>query len=143
MYINPINDAHITFWHIARLGIFTIATGEFQFYNDKEKQKKFIIEISNRSAQLISKCLRNNPSSLRPLIDLHHIELFLIWLMLWQVGREKDIIEWLNQLEAYLLVRRSNRLDTLPFIKSNNRIDLVAEYAGTGKRPYNFTDSSS
>jgi hypothetical protein len=31
----------------------------------------------------------------------------------------------------------------VPFIEANSRLDLVAEYAATGERPYNYCDLSS
>jgi len=84
-----------------------------------------------------------NPASLRPLVDLNHIELYLIWLILWQAGKEETIYNWLSELESRLLMRRAQKFISVPFIESRNRIDLVAEYAAVGKRPDEFVDSSS
>ena len=145
--ISPVNDAFLAYWHIGRLGILTLAPQEFQIRGNSKKDvsqdDSFIQELVKRSADWVVKCLLSNPAALRPLLDLNHIEIFLIWVILIQAGRIKDIYEWLSELEARLLMRRAKMHIKVPFIESNSRMDLVAEYAATGKRPYNYSDSSS
>lgn len=137
----PVNDAYIAYWHIGRLGILTIAPQEFIDKENKEGEK-LILDILDRSVGWITKCLRLNPASMRPLIDLHHIELFLIWLIYWQSGRNDEIYKWLSELESRLLVRRIGNAN-IPFIEGSNRMDLVAEYAATSDRPPEYIDDSS
>ncbi|MFQ5963733.1 MAG: hypothetical protein ACE5KZ_05560 [Candidatus Scalinduaceae bacterium] len=137
----PINDAYMAYWHIGRLGILTLAPQEFTDEENKEG-KEIIINIINRSADWIIRCLRVNPATTRPLIDLNHIELFLVWLILWQSGRDEEIFKWLSQLESCLLVRRIGKTN-IPFIEARNRIDLVAECAATSEKPPEYTDNSS
>jgi len=139
--VSAINDAYLAYWHLGRLGILTIAPQEFVI-QEEAKHREFISNLINRSADWVVRCLRVNPAALRPLIDLNHIELFLTWLILWQAGRQKDIYEWLVQLESYLLIRRLGKTN-IPFIESRNRMDLVAEYAATSRRPVEYTDTSS
>ncbi|HBG27398.1 MAG: hypothetical protein A2Y10_19025 [Planctomycetes bacterium GWF2_41_51] len=145
--ISPINDAYLAYWHIGRLGILTLAPQDFQINakNDVESiQIATVFQLSiKRSADWLIRCLNINPAALRPLLDLNHIELFLIWAILLQAGRKKDIYEWLSELEGRLLMRRAKMNIPIPFIEANSRMDLVAEYAATGKKPYNFSDSSS
>jgi len=137
----PINDAYAAYWHLGRLGVLTLAPQDF--VNEKLKEgKKMIADLVGRSSDWLMKCFRANPAIMRPLIDLNHIELFLIWLILWQAGRENEIYKWLSELENRLLTRRI-KTATLPFIEGRNRLDLVAEYAATSTKPYDFTDSSS
>lgn len=141
MNLVPINDAYITYWHLGRLGVLTLAPQDF--IADKNKEgKSMIADLVYRSSDWLLKCLRANPSTMRPLIDLNHIELFLIWLILWQSGKEDEIYKWLSELENRLLTRRI-RNASLPFIEGRNRMDLVAEYAATSTKPYDFTDNSS
>ena len=77
MGLTPINDAHIAFWHLGRLGILTLAPQDFGGENDKESEP-MITSWVGRSADWLIRCLHMNPSALRPLIDLNHIELFLV-----------------------------------------------------------------
>jgi len=137
----PIIDAYIVYWHVGRLGILTLAPQEFTD-TTKEESKTFISKIVNRSADWLLSCLYLNPSSMRPLIDLNHIELFLIWLILWQSGRFIEIYQWLSQLESRLAIRRFGR-SNLPFIEARNKMELVTEYAIVSEKPPEFTDNSS
>jgi hypothetical protein len=145
--IPPINDAYLAYWHIGRLGILTLAPQDFQIREKSKKNEshheKFMQNLVLRSADWLVKCLHSNPAALRPLLDLNHIELFLIWVILYQAGRIEDIYGWLSELEARLLMRRAKMHMSIPFIESNSRMDLIAEYAATGKRPYNYSDNSS
>ncbi len=145
--VSPVNAAYLAYWHIGRLGILTLAPQDFQIPVKSKKTvpqyDEFIQELRRRSAGWIVRCLQVNPAALRPLLDLNHIELFLIWAILYQAGRLKDIYEWLSELESRLLMRRAKMHIKIPFIESNSRMDLVAEYAATGNRPYNYSDSSS
>jgi len=146
--ISPINDAYLAYWHLGRLGILTLAPQDFQISgiskkNEEPQYDTCILELVKRSADWVVKCIQSNPAALRPLLDLNHIELFLIWVILFQAGRRKDIYEWLSELEARLLVRRAKMHMPIPFIESNSRMDLLVEYAATGKRPYNYSEGSS
>lgn len=141
MGLTPINDAYIAFWHLGRLGISTLAPQDFGGENDKESESMITGWVS-RSADWLIRCLHMNPSALRPLIDLNHIELFLVWLILWQAGKEDEIYKWLSELESRLLIRRIKN-SNLPFIEGRNRMDLVAEYVATSIKPPEFTDNSS
>lgn len=75
MGLVPINDAYIAYWHLGRLGILTLSPQDFRVENDEGK--KMIANWVRRSVDWLIKCLRANPSTMRPLIDLNHIELFL------------------------------------------------------------------
>src|SRR5207237_6462241 len=83
-----------------------------------------------------------NPAANRPLLDLHHIELFLIWRTLWQVRRIDDIHKWLQGLRSNLLVRRAGTVP-IPFIEGGNSLDLVLEHVATGEKPPEFCEQSS
>lgn len=139
--LTSINDAYMTYWHIGRLGILTLAS-QYSIDDSDEEYKSIVAIWINRSADWLIKCLRVNPAIMRPLIDLNHIELFLIWLILRQAEREVEIYEWLSDLESRLLVRRIGNAN-LPFIEGRNRINLVAEYAATSIKPPEYTDNSS
>lgn len=139
--LSGINDAYLAYWNIARLGICTLGIIE-AVDHFKEEGKEYVVKILSYNADLLISCFKANPSIFRPLIDLNHIELFLIWLILYNIGDKEQIYEWLGELENRLLTRRVGH-SNIPFIESRNRLDLVAEYAATNERPDNFTESSS
>lgn len=138
--LGAVRDAYIAYWHLGRLGILNYAPQEFM---DIQKQDKEIFEKHvRRNAQWLCEFCYTNPAVLRPLLDVHHVELFLLWLILWQANCQNEIYGWLGELENYLLTRRTE-MSGLPFIEARNRMDLVAEFAATSKRPPGFTDGSS
>jgi len=135
------HESYAVYWQIARLGICSLAFLELDFGEKPEnydETKKFI----QKNASIIASCINNNPAIFRPLIDLNHIELFLIWFILYQAGKRKEIYQWLDFQEKNLLMRRLKN-HAFPFIESRNRIDLVAKYAAIGNRPIEYSDSTS
>ena len=120
----PINDAFRVFWHMGRLGLLSLAPQDIDFGDDA---KEVLEDRIKKYADLMTYLIRANPASSRPLMDIHHIELFLLWLVLYQAGRENVISLWLNELENYLSIRRFSKSVNLPFIQSNNDMDSLIE----------------
>jgi hypothetical protein len=107
-----------------------------------DEQKKVKSDALKRVANWLVSLLNANPAANRPLLDLHHIELFLIWRTLWQLHRTEDIFKWLHALRSNLLVRRAGTVP-IPFIEGGNSLDLVFEHVATGEKPPEFSDQSS
>jgi hypothetical protein len=133
--LSIVNDPYLTYWHTSRLGILALGCRDFALRDTAE--------IVRHSSELATACLSTNPAIFRPLIDLNHIDLFLIWYLLMQPGERKYIYKWLSELESRLTIRRARKFSGVPFIESRNRIELVAEYIATSNRPTEYTDSSS
>ena len=138
--LGAVRDAYIAYWHLGRLGILNYAPQ--QLWDTQGKHRENFKKHLKRNVEWLGEFFYNNPAALRPLLDVHHVELFLVWLMLWQVKGQNEIYEWLGSLENCLLTRRVE-MNRLPFIEARNRMDLVAEFAATSKRPPEFTDGSS
>jgi hypothetical protein len=139
--VSAIADANVAFWHLGRLGILTLGISDFIDSKTTEGQTA-INNIFTSSVNWLVTCLRNNPAANRPLIDLHHIEFFLVWFILWHSQKHEEIYVWLANLEPRLLVRKTG-LSALPFIESRNRLDLVAEYAAKKEKPPEYLDNTS
>jgi len=140
-FVDTIATAVVAHWHLARLGILGIAYAESlpkETEDDARRRRDASIVVSNWVVGL----LRANPSALRPLIDLHHIELFLTWACLWRAGRIADIVTWMTMLCNRLLMRRSGSGE-IPFIEGGNVTELVFEYVASGEKPDEFCDTSS
>jgi hypothetical protein len=140
-YLDAIIAANNAFWHIGRLGILAISFSELLPRQTPEQEQRRV-EAKQRAANWLVGLINANPAAQRPLIDLHHIELYLIWKTLWQAARHNDINEWLNGLFSPLLVRRIGAVP-LPFIEGGNSIELVLEHVATGEKPPEFSDQSS
>ncbi len=140
-YVNAIASSLIAYWHVARFGI--MAIGFFEYIpEDSEEQQKAKEEIIQKLADRLIVMLEGNPGTKRPLIDLHHIELFLIWRTLFQARRFRYIGNFLVDLGNRLLVRRFGQAG-VPFIEARNNLELVFEYAAEGKKPPEFSERSS
>jgi hypothetical protein len=140
-HLDAVTAAVIAHWHIARLGLLAVGFSELVDVT-KPTAQQAVRQKGEVYANWLISLLNANPGAKRPLLDIHHIELYLIWRTLWQVGRKQDICRWLHDLESRLLVRRvGNSLP--PFIESGNNLDLVFEYVATGKRPPEYGDMSS
>lgn len=137
----PINDSYRAFWHLGRIGLLNVAQQDYSFNNNQTNET---INVNvGEICDLLVKFMYLNPSSVRPLIDLHHIELFLVWLILYQANRDNEIYIWLQRLELGLTLRRFNKSINIPFVEYSNNLDAVIEYVVTGDRPVDFCDSSS
>ncbi len=139
--LNAINDGYVAFWNLTRLGLFNLAAQEI-LSQETDVDKQIINKLLFESTEILLKAFRVNPACLRPLIDLDHITIFLLWLPLWQLGRKDEIYKWLFELERRLLMRRVDKAG-IPFIEGRNNLELLSEYIATGKKPPEFVDTSS
>lgn len=128
-------------WHTARVGL--LAFGYFQVLAHKTKEEKEEhAKLAFEWAHLMISLLNASPATDRPILDIHHIELFLIWRALIQVDKKKDIATWLVHLEKNLFIRRIGQ-DHLIFVHGGLDYDPVWEYLASGERPPEFNDSGS
>ena len=140
-FVDTIASAMVAHWHVTRLGILGIAYAEcLPTANEEERERQQV--ALNTIANWLVGLLNANPSAMRPIVDLHHIELFLTWGTLMQVGRTNDLHRWLLMLSNRLFCRRSGRAQ-IPFIEGGNSVDLVFEYVATGEKPDEYCDGSS
>ena len=138
---DPVASALVAHWHIGRLGILGLELSECIDHSTDEGRAQAAASC-NAVAEMLIGMMTANPSTMRPILDIHHIELFLVWITLGKVGRHRDIAAWLHQLQNRLLMRRCRDGD-LPFIDGGNSLDAVFEYVATSKKPPEFCDSSS
>lgn len=152
-YLGALGAAYIAFWHIGRLGILAMALPELTPADEPTKvpaqpavdpaATTAGTRMSTRSAiALLIDLINRNPAALRPILDSHHVELFLLWNALRQLGRPDDIFAWLQALEQRLRIRRAGKLP-LPFLEGYSLLERVFEQAVTGKKPADFMDKSS
>jgi hypothetical protein len=81
-------------------------------------------------ANWMTMLLNANVSARRPLLDIHHIEIFLIAECFRTAGRLEDIGEFIVDLQLRLFLRRFGRND-LPFLDSANSLRNVLEQVAT------------
>lgn len=140
-FIDAVASAVVAHWHIARLGIFAVALAELlPDASDTERQRKGEM-FAVVSAWLYS-LVKASPSAKRPLLDIHHIQLFLVWRTLWQISRHEDLCDWMMELQNRLATRRFGKGE-IPFLNGNNSLELVFEFAATRVRPHDYCERSS
>jgi hypothetical protein len=140
-FVDTVASAVVAHWHVARLGILALALSEI-LPADTEDQAVKRGDGLGTVAQWMVALIRANPAARRPLLDIHHIELFLVWRALWQIGAEDEIHTWLVDLQNRLLTRRTGKAE-LPFLEGNNSLEAVFEHVANGERPYEYCDQSS
>jgi hypothetical protein len=143
--LTPLNDSYLIYWIIGRIGILHLGFHELKPQEEITSDEN-ISKLVSRSFDWIYNILRNNPAAYRPLIDLNHIELYIIWMIIYETNNKEFMKIWLSELERRLVIRRMGNYK-IPFIEGGNRYDLVAEYAATfsslQQKPNEFVDTSS
>jgi hypothetical protein len=140
-YVDSVVSAVVAFWHVARIGILALAFAELLPRSD-EAERAIREQAMRKVANWLATLLSANPAALRPLLDVHHIELFLIWRTFWQLKRSNDICTWLHGLRNCLLVRRAGTTP-LPFLEGGNSLSAVFEAVAAEDKPPEFCDQSS
>lgn len=140
-FVDTIATADIAHWHLARIGLF--ALGSFECLPDETEDGMPIREAALvTTSEWAAGLLRANPAAMRPLIDLHHIELVLTWFMFWRSGRHQELCSWLLMLSNRLAVRRVGNAQ-FPFIEGRSSLELVFETVATAQKPEEFCEQTS
>jgi hypothetical protein len=127
-------------WHLGRLGILAMAIPEIFGREDEQRRESteiMVHEITKWLVQFLNAC----PSCYRPMLDIQHIEQFLVWRALAQVGRWDDIQGWLTELTQRLQMRYHGVCD-LPAIDYRNSWELLMDSL-SGTDPKNRVPSGS
>lgn len=131
----------VAHWHLGRLGLLNLCLTE-ALPCETEDEKKMLLRFLHQTASAILGLLRANPAAFRPIIDLHHIEFFLVWLSLRRLGVGQDLRNWITILVNCLYMRRIGSAE-IPFIEGQNSLELVLETVATDAQPPEFCDQSS
>lgn len=134
-HLSALNDSMLCYDFISKFGLMTLGLHQ---YIPEDKWPSFMKEKSNE----LNNFIHLNPSIFRPLLDINHIQLYMVWLIFYLTRSDSNIIDFFMQLENYLMVRRIEGVD-IPFIEGRNNLDLVVEYMVSRKKPYEFVENSS
>lgn len=131
----------VAHWHLARLGLLSLACAE-AMPRETDDQREVGFRLLHQLASWTAGLIDANVSTLRPLVDLNHIELFLTWQVFRRVGRRQDLHVWLTMLVNQLSMRRAGT-GQLPFIEGNNSMELVFEAIAECEAPPEYCETSS
>ncbi len=124
----PVEDAGGSYrahWHMGRLGILAMALSELTPQSDEQTHAagvEWLREINNWLVGL----LNASPSCYRPMLDIQHIEQFLVWRSLAQMERWDDITGWILHLADRIHLRYLGICE-LPGIDYRNSWELLME----------------
>lgn len=135
MSLNAINASYIAYWHLGRLGILCVS----MMYSYDEKTRN---ENLKYYCDYMDRIIQNNSACYYPLVDINHIELFLVFLAYLFNDNKSKLYDFFFKLGNYLCVRRLNKT-AIPFIESANNLDMVAQYVATGNEPIGWNSKSS
>lgn len=139
--LDAIARAFVGFWHTGRLGLLAMALQEQMVGRDEAERPPFAARI-HAAVGTLTAILSGNPSTMRPVLDLQHIELFLVWRALWVTQRTGDMERWLGDLQQRLLMRRFDKA-SVPFILGTNSWEIAFERAADERAASYVGDHSS
>lgn len=140
-FLGAISAANIAYWHITRLGILSL----FFAYTPKsesEEAEKVVNDALATVANWIMAIMRANQAVYRPLLDIHHIQIFLIIRAFVSAKRNREVVNFFPKLILNLFFRRVGKSE-IPFLDGNNSLENVLEQvANSNKQNLLLKDSS-
>jgi|CXWL01.1.fsa_nt_gi hypothetical protein len=140
-YVGSVGAAYVMYWHLGRVGILAAHLCDRVSADEGEKRaasEALLQVVANWIALLVNA----NTSALRPTLDVHHIQLFLVLHALWRAGRQSDVATFIGALQGRLYMRRLGK-SPLPFLDGSNSLENVFEQvAAQPKEPVVSTSSS-
>jgi len=127
-YVGSAASSYIAYWHIARLGLLSVEAEESVQTPDAEGEHLRRV-VLRKIADWTAAVVRANASALRPVLDIQHIELFLLIEIFRNADRLADLEAIFRALIQRLRLRRLGH-GPLPFIDGRNSADNVFEQVG-------------
>lgn len=129
------------YWHIGRIGI--LSTGLRLLLPDgSDEQKLEKSRLMGECANWMIQLINANESALRPVLDIHHIEVALIAFTFGNASRMSQFGEILPELIQRLFLRRIG-FSEIPFLDGYNSLRNVLEQVAMGNVEKLITDKSS
>ncbi|MDR1279217.1 MAG: hypothetical protein LBK99_00150 [Opitutaceae bacterium] len=125
-FIAPVAASYVGYWHLARLGLLSMAFSELGT-SKTDAGRKEQQEILQQVSDWIEALVKANVCVFRPLLDIHHIEIFLTIAAWIRTGRMQAAFDFLGELERRLYVRRFGKARDLPFLDGCNSLENVFE----------------
>lgn len=131
MAFEPAAESYLAFWHLARLGVLWQCAATLPVKPDAPERPVFEKGL-HEIADWIVGFQGANAGTLRPVLDSHHIELFLVWSVFYGLGRTDELAGWLQALAQRLVLRR-REAGPLRVLSTENTWDSLFETIVEGK----------
>jgi len=132
------------YWHMGRLGILTSSLAQLAEITgeDAPELKAELTEKFRSALKIWAGMIGANPSVLRPLLDIHHIELYLFWSVFYQSGKADYVVEVFRLLVERLILRRAGLGGIRLIDQGNSWSDLLDHVASSDKTEESMGKSS-
>jgi hypothetical protein len=136
--VGAVAASQVTYWHLARIGLLSLDAAERDASGGDAGRRNLRLQ---ETANWLAMVANANVSVLRPMLDVEHIQLFLVFEAFRNAGRLREMAALVSNLETRLYLRRAGR-GTLPFLSGTDSLEAVFEEVA-GKRSEGATSSSS
>jgi len=127
-------SSHHAYWHMGRLGILALGLMEIGNGLKKAADKEAVLERISGVYVILTSMIRANTSCFRPMLDCHHLQIFLLWRLFSLAGRQADVVHVFSEIYHRLLQRRVNNHGARLIDQQNSWSDYL-EYLATGEEP--------
>lgn len=122
-----------SYWHMARLGILALSFVELEGMAKPDASEPMRRGFQKVLGWLVG-LINANPATRRPLLDIHHVELFLFWRVMRCAGRTEEVGRVFSDLHLRLLHRRLGN-GGIRLIDQSNSWPNLFEFIATGEEP--------
>jgi hypothetical protein len=126
-YEGAVAAGWVAFWHIGRLGLLSLQASEESHNPIPEKEDSGRV---NETADWMAMLLNANVAVYRPVLDIQHIEVFLVAECFRNVARLGELGMYIGNLQSRLYLRRLGASE-LPFLDGANSLQNVFEQVAT------------
>ncbi|SHJ08758.1 hypothetical protein SAMN02745181_1158 [Rubritalea squalenifaciens DSM 18772] len=123
---NDAASSYLAFWHLGRLGLLSMMTHELLTEIDDKEALELLEKHLGECTDWIEAFRNANPACCRPMLDIQHIEMFLVWRALGSVGKGTEIDDWLQETLTRLRLRQF-KISDLPWIDFRNSWESLFE----------------
>lgn len=123
--IGAVASSYVAYWHVARLGLLSVDIAE-RSKGDEVGLGRARGEKLNEIANWVAMLTNANVAVFRPMLDIQHIEFFLMFEIWRNVNRIDEMGRIIERLVARLFLRRLGPT-SLPFLDGGNSLDNVLE----------------
>jgi len=123
---------HHAYWHMGRLGVLGTALIQHVSVANSANARETLSAACQKIVKVVIGMVNANPACFRPMLDIHHIELFLVWLLLKACGLGHEALAIFTQIHERLVLRRRGN-GGVRLIDQNNSWALLLEHIATGE----------
>ncbi len=124
-FVGSVAASYVAYWHLARLGLLSLAFAEL-LPRETAEEKHSRLESLNKIANWLAELSNANVCALRPVLDIQHIEIYLLAMAWRHAGRIKEAGGFFENMVSRLYLRRLGQGE-LPFLDGLNSLDNVFE----------------